>query len=178
MNKAELKPLFLPFSQHTGTFSTHSFVSGGTRGDLEGSFWFQICKHDFYYGIPQIRKSCCYPRSNCCCCLNLLWLRRSPGCGAAVAPLLRGVTGVTGFTGLTGVTGVACSSPVQRDVPHAPAGPLHPAGGALHRPDGVVDRPVHPPRLRGGDLAVCQVSSAHSLASVTVCWRSSVSRHF
>lgn len=57
MNKAELKPLLLPFSQHTGAFSTHSFVCGGTRGDLEGSFWFQNCKHDFYDGIPQIRKS-------------------------------------------------------------------------------------------------------------------------
>lgn len=49
------------------------------------------------------------------------------------------------------------SSPVQRAVPQTPAGPVRPPGGALHRPDGVVHRPVHPPRLRAGDLAVCQV---------------------
>ena len=51
------------------------------------------------------------------------------------------------------------SSPVQWHVPQAPAGPVHPAGGALHRPYGVIHRPVHPPWLRAGNLAVRQVSA-------------------
>lgn len=49
---------------------------------------------------------------------------------------------------------------MQRDVPQTPAGSLCTAGGALHRPDGVIYRSVHPPQLRAGDVAVCQVSSA------------------
>lgn len=49
------------------------------------------------------------------------------------------------------------SSPLQWCVPQTPAGPVRPTGSALHRPDGVVHCSVHPPRLRAGDLAVCQV---------------------
>lgn len=47
--------------------------------------------------------------------------------------------------------------PVQRQVPQAPAGPVRPPGGQVRGPDGVLHRPVHPPRLREGILGTRQV---------------------
>lgn len=47
--------------------------------------------------------------------------------------------------------------PVQRKVPQAPAGPVRPPGGEVRGPDGVLHRPVHPPRLREGIVGASQV---------------------
>lgn len=49
------------------------------------------------------------------------------------------------------------SSPVQWNVPQAPPGPVHPSGGALHWPDGVIDSSVHSSWLWAGDVAICEV---------------------
>lgn len=47
------------------------------------------------------------------------------------------------------------STSVQRRLPPAPAAALCPIGGPLHRPDGIIHCPVHPPWHPGRDLACC-----------------------